>query len=508
MGESVEIQILAVDAATSIIQKIGDAFGPFGAAAATGIGLAVGAMTDLIKAGSEEEDTMARFNALLSNSYVGYMKDQMLQFADAESKVTVYAKDNIVAAEGQLALYKNIGSDIFPQVSKATLDLASFMGTDAKSAATMLGKSFEDLGGSGAALLMRQKLLTQEQNNTAKEMANSNNVAGAQAYVLNILQGEIGGMAEKMGSAGSGPMTILNNKLQDLKEGMGSMLVEKLNPLISRFSDFVSANGPAVIDMFGKIITQVEGTGERIYQFLLPAFTQISTWWAANGPQIQNTVKAVMDSLGPPLLDIATHVIPVFVSVAHEMYSFIQSNGPEMNKMFKELGDIISNHLIPVFNALMPILEVVLLPFIKETEDSIKMVETLIDWFDKLLGKVDQPIHITADMNLSGFTEEQINASKVYYGFGGAGYYQHASGGSFLIPESYGNEGFRMGNGDTASGGERVTITPRGQATGGGGSVIFNFNVGTLIGNKNDVMYLVNEGIRLAQADGRLPSGR
>ena len=40
---------------------------------------------------------------------------------------------------------------------------------------------------------------------------------------------------------------------------------------------------------------------------------------------------------------------------------------------------------------------------------------------------------------------------------------QHAAGGSFMIPMSYGNEGFRMGNGDTASGGEMVNITPRGQ---------------------------------------------
>jgi hypothetical protein len=40
---------------------------------------------------------------------------------------------------------------------------------------------------------------------------------------------------------------------------------------------------------------------------------------------------------------------------------------------------------------------------------------------------------------------------------------RHASGGDFMIPMSYGNEGFKMGNGDTASGGERVSITPRGQ---------------------------------------------
>jgi len=44
----------------------------------------------------------------------------------------------------------------------------------------------------------------------------------------------------------------------------------------------------------------------------------------------------------------------------------------------------------------------------------------------------------------------------------GTGRNAHASGGDFLIPMSYGNEGFRMGNGDTASGGERVSITPKG----------------------------------------------
>jgi len=40
----------------------------------------------------------------------------------------------------------------------------------------------------------------------------------------------------------------------------------------------------------------------------------------------------------------------------------------------------------------------------------------------------------------------------------------HAEGGSFMIPPSYGNEGFRLGNGDTASGGEKLKIIPRGES--------------------------------------------
>ena len=39
----------------------------------------------------------------------------------------------------------------------------------------------------------------------------------------------------------------------------------------------------------------------------------------------------------------------------------------------------------------------------------------------------------------------------------------HDTGGSFLIPDSYGHEGFRLGNGDTASGGEEITIRSKGQ---------------------------------------------
>lgn len=70
----------------------------------------------------------------------------------------------------------------------------------------------------------------------------------------------------------------------------------------------------------------------------------------------------------------------------------------------------------------------------------------------------EKHVSITVTSSGSNMTSYNQNGQGVYHG--------HASGGSFMIPMSYGNEGFRMGNGDTASGGEQVTITPRGQ-TGG-----------------------------------------
>lgn len=44
---------------------------------------------------------------------------------------------------------------------------------------------------------------------------------------------------------------------------------------------------------------------------------------------------------------------------------------------------------------------------------------------------------------------------------------RHAAGGLFEIPAAYGNEGFRLGNGDTASAGEGVQIIPKNEMNGG-----------------------------------------
>lgn len=45
---------------------------------------------------------------------------------------------------------------------------------------------------------------------------------------------------------------------------------------------------------------------------------------------------------------------------------------------------------------------------------------------------------------------------------GGGVIHANAAGGSFVIPQAYGNEGFMMGNNQSASAGETVTVTPRG----------------------------------------------
>jgi hypothetical protein len=78
--------------------------------------------------------------------------------------------------------------------------------------------------------------------------------------------------------------------------------------------------------------------------------------------------------------------------------------------------------------------------------------------------KVSEPAtvyNLTVDGEHNYFAGGVLVHNKSVDDFDGAT--PHASGGMFTIPHAYGNEGFMLGNGDTASGGEKLAISPKGQ---------------------------------------------
>jgi hypothetical protein len=72
-----------------------------------------------------------------------------------------------------------------------------------------------------------------------------------------------------------------------------------------------------------------------------------------------------------------------------------------------------------------------------------------------------QVVGMDAYARLIQDTRATDNPNRHYSGF--------ASGGSFVVPPSYGNEGFNMGGIATASGGEQITVSARGQQQQSGG---------------------------------------
>jgi predicted Fe-Mo cluster-binding NifX family protein len=89
--------------------------------------------------------------------------------------------------------------------------------------------------------------------------------------------------------------------------------------------------------------------------------------------------------------------------------------------------------------------------------DGVVSVNEVKDALDSIERNID--INLNVHTNYSTAGQAQLTQQLA----GEKNYVPHASGGSFVIPSAYGNEGFRLGNGDTASAGERLTITPAGK---------------------------------------------
>ena len=115
-----------------------------GIAAAVG-GLAKG-LKECMDAAAESEAITAKLNQVIKSTggVAGVTSKMAIDLAESFSKVTTYEDDAIKSGEAMLLTFTNIGRDVFPQATEATLDLATMMGTDLNNAAIMHGKALND----------------------------------------------------------------------------------------------------------------------------------------------------------------------------------------------------------------------------------------------------------------------------------------------------------------------------------------------------------------------------
>lgn len=98
------------------------------------------------------------------------------------------------------------------------------------------------------------------------------------------------------------------------------------------------------------------------------------------------------------------------------------------------------------------------------SQEAVSQMETVWAEVDKLKAQYDSiPSIIGTTIQISVEGAEALNIQRS----GEKDYTpprrQNAMGGSYMIPQSWGNERFPIGTSDTASGGELITITPRGK---------------------------------------------
>lgn len=163
----------------------------------------------------------------ISGKTMGGMTAQAQNLQD----VTKFDDEATKGAQAILLTFTQVRNKIFDEAIPAIQDMATRMKTDLPTAALQVGKALNDpIGGIGALRRVGVQL-TDEQEKQVKTYVKLGQVEKAQAIILKELNTEFGGSAAAAAKAGTGGFTILKNKFDDLKEGVGARLMPALGAL-------------------------------------------------------------------------------------------------------------------------------------------------------------------------------------------------------------------------------------------------------------------------------------
>jgi hypothetical protein len=191
-----------------------------------------------VKAFSQAEEASLLFeNALKATGGVaGVTTGQINALAAELQRTTKFQDDAVVSAGALLLRFKNIGSDIFPQVIKTAANLAVVMGTDLQEATFKLGRAL-DMPAEGFTLLQRAGIrFTDAEKDLIKNMAEAGDVAGAQGVILQRLA-VMNDAATDQAKGFAGQLSQLANEFNNVQEVIGGVIAGALAPLVLKLKE-------------------------------------------------------------------------------------------------------------------------------------------------------------------------------------------------------------------------------------------------------------------------------
>jgi hypothetical protein len=248
VGEAViDISADGAGEAQSALSSVGGALSSLGTiaigVAAAGLAALGAGLTFAVNEMMDAQDAVTALNTVLESTggAVGLTSQQLQDMASALQNVTRFSDEAAMAAETMLLRYENLGADVFPQALAAAADLATAMGTDLTAAAMAVGRALDNPAEGLGRLNTQLRLFTEAEMDAIEEMAEMGDVAGAQALILERLGEKVGGAAEAMGTTLAGRVEILKNRISDLGETVGGVLVPYLEDAMSAAEFFVNA---------------------------------------------------------------------------------------------------------------------------------------------------------------------------------------------------------------------------------------------------------------------------
>lgn len=214
-------------------------------------GAAVGAVTlvasKAIEDAQEAVRTTKQLEAVLKSTgnAAGLFKEDILDQANALSKMTNFTDDAIVSGQNLLLTFTQIKGPVFQQATSTILDMSAALGQDLKASAIQLGKALNDPVEGVNALRRVGVSFTEEQKEVIKKLVETGQTAEAQKVILKELAVEFGGSAKAVAD----PLVMLKNRVSEVSEAIGMALLPQINaflakvqPVVEKIIAWVEAN--------------------------------------------------------------------------------------------------------------------------------------------------------------------------------------------------------------------------------------------------------------------------
>lgn len=266
--------ITAKDEASGTLNKFGKKLGSIGALAGKallGIGVAAVAMGVVsVKAYADSENQLAQLNATLKSTKgaAGVTAQAAIDLSKAMQRVTTYSDEQVLSAENLMLTFTSVGKKVFPDATKAALDMSTALHEDLQSSVIRIGKALQDPILGLTALRKAGVNVNQAFKDHIKTLVEAGKKEEAQKFILQELNTEFGGSAEAARKTFGGALKGLWNNLNDGEETIGGFIANGLTPLINKFSDFVGKiDFKVAID---RSIQSIKSLYSSIHDYLAP----------------------------------------------------------------------------------------------------------------------------------------------------------------------------------------------------------------------------------------------
>lgn len=185
------------------------------------------AVRSSVNVAREQIASERKLSAVLSatGNAAGFSAKQITEYAQELQSVTNFGDEATISAAAVLATFKNIKGDQFKDALAIAQDMSAVFGQDMKASVIQVGKALDNPIAGASALKEIGVSLSDAEINRVKTLQEQGDLVEAQKVLFNALTTQVGGAAEAMAD----PMTQMENKLKDVSETFGMLVVEMFN---------------------------------------------------------------------------------------------------------------------------------------------------------------------------------------------------------------------------------------------------------------------------------------